>query len=75
MVWDSPRVLSVPGSALFRAGSDWKVFVIEKGRARPRLVDVGHRTTTAAEVLGGLTEGEVVILYPGDRVQEGSRVE
>jgi hypothetical protein len=26
-------------------------------------------------VLGGLKEGDEVILYPGDRVQDGSRVQ
>jgi len=75
VVWESADVRKVPGSALFRAGTDWKVFVIEGGRARSRRVGVGHRTTTEAEVREGLQEGDLVVLYPGDRVQEGSRVE
>lgn len=74
VVSESKDVLKVPGSALFRAGMDWKVFVIEGGRARSRPVQVGHRTTTEAEIESGLKEGERVVLYPGDRVQEGSRV-
>jgi HlyD family secretion protein len=74
VIFEAADVLKVPGSALFRAGTDWRVFAIEGGRARSRLVVVGHRTTTEAEVREGLQEGDRVILYPGDRVQEGSRV-
>jgi HlyD family secretion protein len=75
VVWEGASVLKVPGSALFRTGSDWRAFVIEGGRARSRRVEVGHRTTTEAEVREGLREGDRVVLYPGDRVQEDSRVE
>ena len=39
------------------------------------MVQVGHRTTTEAEILGGLQEGDRVILYPGDRVSDGILVE
>ncbi len=75
VVWESQSALKIPGSALYRTGSDWRAFVIESGRAVSRIVQVGHRTTTEAEILGGLKEGERVILYPGDRVSDGARVE
>jgi HlyD family secretion protein len=75
VVWESQGALRIPGSALYRTGEDWRAFVIERGRAVSRIVQVGHRTTTEAEILGGLREGERVILYPGDRVSEGTRVE
>lgn len=75
VVWESQSALRIPGSALYRTGSDWRAFVIENGRAVSRIVQVGHRTTTEAEVLGGLQEGDRVILYPGDRVTEGARVD
>lgn len=74
VVWESQSALKIPGSALYRTGSDWRAFVIESGRAVSRIVQVGHRTTTEAEILGGLKEGERVILYPGDRVSDGARV-
>ncbi len=74
VVWESQSALKIPGSALYRTGSDWRAFVIEGGRAASRIVQVGHRTTTEAEILGGLKEGERVILYPGDRVSDGARV-
>jgi len=75
VVWAAPEALVVPGSALYRAGSEWRAFVVENGRAVSREVKVGHRTTTEAEVLGGLRQGDRVILYPGDRVKDGGRVE
>ncbi len=74
VVWESQSALRIPGSALYRTGPDWRVFVIENGRAVSRPVDVGHRTTTEAEIKGGLEEGDRVILYPGDRVSDGIRV-
>lgn len=74
VVWESANALIVPGSALFREGAAWRAFVIDKGRAAARTVDVGHRTSTEVEVRGGLEEGERVVLYPGDRVREGLRV-
>ncbi|HEX7124598.1 MAG TPA: HlyD family efflux transporter periplasmic adaptor subunit [Thermodesulfobacteriota bacterium] len=74
VVWARPDVLQVPVGALFRDEDGWAAFVVEDGRARRRAVQVGHRGERAAEVLSGLTEGETVILYPGDRVEEGGRV-
>jgi len=74
VVWEASEALLVPGSALFREGASWRLFVIERGRARTRTVEVGHRTATEVEVRGGLNEGESVVLYPGDRVSEGRRV-
>ncbi|MFG0296792.1 MAG: efflux RND transporter periplasmic adaptor subunit [Maioricimonas sp. JB045] len=74
VVWESDDVLQVPASALFRIGSEWSVFVIEEGRAQLRKVELGHRNPSTAEVLGGLSEGEQVIIYPSDRVVDGVEV-
>lgn len=75
VVWETKSALVLPGSALYREGADWRVFVIENGRAISREVKVGHRTTSEAEVLGGLEAGDRVVLYPGDRVKEGAPVD
>ena len=74
VVWDGADVVRVPGSALFRRGDAWSVFVVDGGRAERREVDVGQRGTFDAEVRGGLEPGERVVLHPSDRVQEGVRV-
>ena len=74
VVWEAEDVLRIPTSALFRRGDAWHVFVVEHGRARRRAVDVGARGALDAEVLGGLSVGEQVILHPSDRVDDGVRV-
>jgi len=72
---DQEDVLQVPGSALFREDGRWATYVIDGGRARHRVVDVGARSGLAAELLGGLEVGERVVLHPGDAIAEGTRVE
>lgn len=74
VVWQGEKVLRVPVSALIRDAGGWAVYRVVKGRARLAPVEVGHRSNADAEVLRGLTEGEVVILHPSDRVAEGVRV-
>lgn len=75
VVWESLGVLSVPASALFqRASGQWSVFVVDKGRARQRDVEVGRRSAERIEVLRGLAPGAEVILFPSDRIRDGVRV-
>jgi HlyD family secretion protein len=74
VIWETPDALKVATSALFRQGEQWAVYVIEEGRARRRLVELGHQTGQEAEVLDGLTEGTRVILHPGDTLFDGARV-
>ncbi|MCC7031595.1 MAG: efflux RND transporter periplasmic adaptor subunit [Acidobacteria bacterium] len=68
------NVLEVPTSALFRVGEPWAVYVVEDGRARRAIVDLGQRTRTDAEVLGGLQEGQQVVLHPPETLTDGARV-
>ena len=68
------EVLRVPVSALFRSGSEWRVFVVVNGRAEQRTIGVGHRSSVAAEVTDGLSAGDRVILYPSDQIRDGARV-
>jgi len=37
-------------------------------------VKLGHRNDNDAEVMEGLKEGDRVILYPGDRIDDGVSV-
>ena len=69
--WRGDDVLRLPISALFRDNGAWAVFAIEEGVAKLRPVEVGRRNTENAEVLGGLSAGDVVITHPSDRVDEG----
>jgi HlyD family secretion protein len=65
--------VQVPRGALFRAGDQWRAFVLEGGRARLRTVRVGHQGTEAAEILSGIAPGEPVIVYPSRELRDGDR--
>lgn len=68
------QVPLVPAGALFRNVDAWCVYVIDGGRARLRTVTLGARNDDVAEIKGGLGEGEVVVVHPGDGVAEGTLV-
>jgi HlyD family secretion protein len=68
------RVLRVPVSALFRGKEGWKLFVIENDRANVRKVSLGMRGADMAEVLGGLRQGERVVVHPPNELEPGMRV-
>lgn len=74
VTWEGPHVLQLPTGALFRRGGRWEVYVLSAGRAQPRTVTIGHSNGLATEILGGLQEGEHVIVYPGDKITPGTRV-
>lgn len=74
ILWEADQILQVPSGALFRQGTNWAVFVWSDGRARLRLPQVGRSSGIETQILSGLQQGEQVILYPGDRVQDGLRV-
>ena len=74
VLWEAGDVLKVPLTALFRDGESWAVFVQEDGKAVRRQVEVGHRTTSEAQVVSGLTGGESVVVYPGEGIDDGVRI-
>lgn len=74
VLWESDSVLRVPGSALFRNGSGWAVFVADREVARERAVKTGQRNAFDIEILSGLAAGESVILNPSDQVSDGVRI-
>lgn len=75
ILWSSKDALRVPIGALFR-GTDggWRAFVDANGRARERALKLGHISEEYAEVLGGLSAGETVILNPGNALADGARI-
>lgn len=75
VVWEAPDVLTVPTSALFRSGPDRCVFVVEANRARQRTITVGQQNAADTQVLGGLEEGESVILHPPNQLSDGLRID
>ena len=74
VIWQGKDVLSVPNTALFRSGDDWNLFVVEGGRAHLRKVETGHRSRTDTQIVGGINEGETVVVHPPNTLADGSRV-
>lgn len=74
IIWEGKDILQVPTSALFRQGSQWAVFVAERGKSRRRTVEVGQRNGLAAQIISGLSEGEKVVAYPDDAISDGTRI-
>jgi HlyD family secretion protein len=68
------KVLKLPLGALFRNGSGWAVFTVEERIARLRSVEIGARNSLEIEIASGLTAGQRVVLYPGDRIDDGVAV-
>ena len=66
--------LQVSASALFRDEEQWSAFRILNGRAVLTPVELGIRNGLSAHVVNGLSEGDEVIIYPGDSVADGVRV-
>jgi len=72
--WRGDEVSNLPLSALFRRGQDWAVFAAVDGYARLLVIELGHINADHAEVLGGLADGDRVVLHPSDRIADGSRI-
>lgn len=66
--------LLVPIGALFRHNGNWALYTMADGAAHLKEVSLGRFSLTHAEVLGGLEEGETVIVHPGDQVGDGVAV-
>jgi len=74
VVWQAPRVLTVPASALFRNDERWQLYTLQDGRARLRDVNIGHTGSGSAEVLSGVAERDTVIVFPSEALRDGTRV-
>jgi HlyD family secretion protein len=74
VIWEKADALRAPAGALFqRAGETW-TFVIEGGRAHLRRVKAGRSNGVETEILDGLHEGDRLVVYPGDKVLDSTRV-
>jgi len=74
LVWETENTLKVPVSALFRHGNESAAYVVRGGKAVIVPVVVGRSSGSEVQILKGLTAGDEVILYPGDRISDGQRV-
>lgn len=72
---DDDRAAHTANAANDNGAQPMAVFVIEEGRARRREVMVADRNGREAWIASGLRAGERVIVYPGDAIVDGARVE
>jgi HlyD family secretion protein len=74
VTWAATDAVKVPTGALFRSGEGWALYTVEGGRAVRREVTIGARGAEEAQVLGGLSPGDRVVMFPGDQLRDGVRV-
>ena len=73
-IWEAEDTLRVPLDALVRIGNQWAAYIVQNGRARRVLVEVGERSATQAEVRKGLNTGQQVVLQPPETLTDNARV-
>jgi RND family efflux transporter MFP subunit len=75
IVAERQRAVLAPVNALLGSGATRSAFVVENGEAHLRTLSIGIANWESAEVLRGLTGGELVLLNPGTTgVEEGQRI-
>lgn len=74
VIWEGEDLTLVPQAALFRSGGGWAVFRLRGERVETVPVELGQQTDGQAQVLGGLSEGDRVVLYPSSTLVDGARV-
>lgn len=74
-VFQASDVLRVPTDALVRHDGGWAVFALVGGHSQLRKVTIGDGDDRYRVVLSGLEQGDAVILFPGDTIQNGDLVE
>lgn len=69
-------VLKVPRSSLIKNNSgEWQVYVVDSSIARLKTVSIGLINDSEAEITKGLNEKDVIILAPGNNIEDGTRVQ
>jgi membrane fusion protein, multidrug efflux system len=58
---ETPDAITIPADALVAGLNQQQVFVIESGRAQPRVVELGIRLPREVQIVSGLKAGDVVI--------------
>lgn len=68
------RALTVPKDALIQGQGGWTVFVAVENKAQPRPVQLGVPMGDRYEVLGGLSEGDLVVVRGNERLRPGQDI-
>lgn len=71
---ENKPILTIPASAVTKTGGKEVVYRVNDGRAHSVFVMTGRQWGDDLEVLGGLKEGDIIVLKPDNRMKEGTRV-
>lgn len=74
VTFHADRVLRIPTDALVRSDAGWGVFVVKGDRAVLTPVTIGDGDDRFRQLIGGVSENDVVITYPGDTIRDGDPV-
>jgi HlyD family secretion protein len=74
VTWQANEALTIPSSAIFQRSNGWNTFIVDGNRVESRTLLIGARGRDYTRVIGGVAEGERVILYPSDLINDGSTV-
>jgi HlyD family secretion protein len=74
VTWSGDDVLLGPTRAIFSRAGSWWTFVVKDDVAHLRTLRLGHHGREQAQILDGLADGDEVILYPSDLIDDGVRV-
>ena len=74
VVWQADAAIKVPVGALFRRGDAWAVYTAAGGRAVERTVRVVARNDREAAVDEGLSQGDLVVIHPSDKISDRTRI-
>ena len=74
LVWPTERTRSlwIPKATLTTIGQLERVFVLEKGILRLRLIKTGKTSDESVQILAGLNEGDSVVLAPDPSIKDGT---
>jgi HlyD family secretion protein len=74
ILWQGEDVLKLPLTSLFRNGGDWAVYAVTDGVAETRPVEIGNANGLEVEIVSGLSEGDTIVVHPGNAIGDGVRV-
>ncbi len=73
-VRQSEEAIKVPLGAIFRQEGEWFVFRVKEGRAVETKIELGTSNDYESTVVAGLTDYDLVILFPANRLVDGAKV-
>lgn len=71
IISEDTNALTIPLGALFKNEDQWAVYIVENKKAKLQPIKISKKNDKAAVVTSGLKAGDRVILFPGDKIQQG----